>query len=125
LHLCLSIFATEFGYSIETVKREIFKGIVNKDVFLKDSVKIKGKWVEEYKSIKDPNINLTEAIERFRHYCAKEADLYIPNPNERGFNSWVMQVMQQENKDIFFYLGLIIILEPKCIAFRFFIFFKL
>lgn len=83
LHVCLAYFASEFGYNLEEVKYNIFKKIVNKDIFSKQRVSKRGQMVTYWRSTADLDTKeLTDAIERFRNYSAMVAGLYIPEPNE-------------------------------------------
>lgn len=83
LHVCLSYFASEFGYNLEEVKYNIFKKIVNQDIFSKQRVNKRGLVVTYWRSTADLDTKeLTDAIERFRNYSAMVAGLYIPEPNE-------------------------------------------
>lgn len=82
LHLILSWFGYNFGYSLEEVKQEIFKKIVNPETFYDgefgELVKI-----ERWRSTADLNTaELTLCIDRFRNYSAKECDLYLPEPKD-------------------------------------------
>ena len=83
LHVCLAYFASEFGYNLEEVKYNIFKKIVNQDIFSKQRVSKRGQMVTYWRSTADLDTKeLTDAIERFRNYSAMVAGLYIPEPNE-------------------------------------------
>ncbi len=85
LHLILGFFALETGYTIEESKQEIFKKIVNPDTFYEGEfggfVKI-----ERWRSSASLNTEeMTLCIDRFRDYSAKEAGIYLPEPNDLVF----------------------------------------
>lgn len=85
LHVCLAYFASEFGYNIEEVKYNIFKKIVNQDIFSKQRISKRGQPVTYWRSTADLDTKeLTDAIERFRNYSSMVAGLYIPEPNEES-----------------------------------------
>ncbi len=87
LHLILSYFATEYGESTEYIKQELFKKVVNKEIFKTEYANKKtGEVRMDWKSsaILDTG-ELTTAIDRFRNYASKEAGIYLPEPNEHEF----------------------------------------
>lgn len=77
-HLVLSVFAVEYGESLEYVKMEIFKKYVNRDIFVInvfDGEKMK----EELLSTKDlTSKELFDCLERFKNFCAKELGWWFP-----------------------------------------------
>lgn len=82
LHLILSWFALETGYTEAEVKQEIFKKIVNPNTFYEgehgDLVKI-----ERWRSSADLDTGeMSLCIDRFRDYSAKEAGIYLPEPKD-------------------------------------------
>jgi hypothetical protein len=82
MHLIFSWFALETGYTEEEVKQEIFKKIVNANLFYEGEhgqlVKI-----ERWRSTSDLDTGeLTVAIDRFRNYASKEAGIYLPEPKD-------------------------------------------
>ncbi len=87
LHLILGWFAYEYGDSIEYVKQEIFKKIVNPVIFKTEFVNKKtGEIRDDYRSSASLDTReLTMAIEKFRDYSALEAGIYLPSPDEREF----------------------------------------
>ena len=83
LHFVLSYFASEFGYSLEDVKYDIFKKTVNREIFGKERENKHGKKVIYMRSSRDLDTKeMTIAIERFRNYSSAVAGLYIPEPHE-------------------------------------------
>jgi len=94
LHLLLAKFAMEFGYTIEQTKQDIFKRIVNRDVF----ILIKS-GLEVCRSSKDlDTLEMTNCIEKFRNWSQTECNLSLPSPNETEFlNSIRNEMYKYEN----------------------------
>lgn len=84
LHLILSFFALEYGETLEYVKLEFFKKLVNKQIFEYERINVKtGEIRIDYRSSASLNTKeMTDAIERFRNYSSKEAGVYLPTPEE-------------------------------------------
>lgn len=85
LHLLLSWFAVETGYSLEYVKTEFFKRTCNPQIFV---VRVKGRMgsVEDLRSSADLSTKeMTTAIDRFRNWSASEVGIYLPEANENEF----------------------------------------
>lgn len=83
LHVVLGYFASEFGYDLESVKYDIFKKEVNKEIFERVRNNRHGTPVTYYRSTSNLDTGeMTTAIERFRNYSAMTAGLYIPEPHE-------------------------------------------
>lgn len=86
-HLLFSWFALEYGEEMEYVKQEIFKKIVNPDIFKTEYVnQITGEIREDWKSFADIDSGETSlSIDRFRDYSSKEAGIYLPEPSDLAF----------------------------------------
>lgn len=85
LHLILGFFASETGYTLEEVKQEIFKKIVNPALFYEGEI---GELVsiQRWRSTADlDTLEMTQAIEKFRDYSSAEAGIYLPSPDEKDF----------------------------------------
>lgn len=80
LHLALTVFAIEYGESLEYVKQNIFKHYVNPDIFVvKKSDKMLGE-VEILKSSADiSKEDMITAIDRFKVWSTREAGIFIPD----------------------------------------------
>jgi hypothetical protein len=84
LHLLLGYYASEFGYSVEEVKQDIFKRQVNKAIFEEERVNRRGQTVTYLRSTKDlDTAEMTLAIDRFRNWSSSECGFYLPSPNEQ------------------------------------------
>ena len=95
LHLLLGMFAMETGNTLEFVKQEYFKRLVNPDLFVERRYdKYLGE-IEVLRSSRDLNTgDMTTAIERFCNWAAAEADIYLPAPNEQEFLDSIEREMQ-------------------------------
>lgn len=86
LHLILGYFAIEYGETIEYVKQEYFKRLVNRDLFAeRKSDRYMGE-IEVLRSSRDlTKEQMTLAIERFKDWSSKEAGIRLPDANEQEF----------------------------------------
>lgn len=83
LHLLLSYFASEFGYTLEEVKYNIFKKEINPNLFTRKRKNKRGEEVCYLCSSRElDTAEMTTAIERFRNYSAAKCGLYLPAPHE-------------------------------------------
>lgn len=81
LHLILTAFAIETGYSVECVKQNFFKMKCNEFIFLQT---VDGMFGKEMVLISTADITKEEmstAIDRFRNWSANKG-YYLPEPNE-------------------------------------------
>lgn len=83
LHVILEYFVCQYGESAEYVKREYFKILVNPDIFvIQKNDKFRGTVYDVRSSADLTTEEMTNAIERFRNWAAKEAGIYIPTAEE-------------------------------------------
>lgn len=83
LHCLLGYFASEFGYTLEEVKFDIFKKICNRDIFERKRLNRRGQVVTYIRSSTElDKAEMTTAIERFRNYSSAQCGLYLPTPHE-------------------------------------------
>lgn len=83
LHVALGYYASEFGYSLEEVKQDLFKRKINRDIFEIERVNKRGQKIRRLRSSRDLNTSeMTMAIDRFRNWSSAVCGLYIPAPNE-------------------------------------------
>lgn len=86
LHVALSYFGAQTGYTMAEVKEWYFKRECNAELFVRvitDS--ITGKQRERLRSSAELTVDeMTTAIERFRVWASKEAGIYIPAPDEHA-----------------------------------------
>ena len=82
LHLILSYFGVETGYTLEEVKKDIFKKHVNPTLFYEgefDGI-IK---IERWRSSANlDTAEMTLAIDRFKNFASKELGIYLPEPHD-------------------------------------------
>lgn len=82
LHLLIGIIAMDVGVTLEYAKREYFKKLVNKDLFvIKKSDRFAGE-IEDLRSSADLTIEeMSMAIDRFKRWGA-ENGFYMPSPED-------------------------------------------
>lgn len=96
LHCLLGYFASEFGYTLEEVKFDIFKKICNRDIFERKRVNRRGQKVTYIRSSTElDKAEMTTAIERFRNYSSAQCGLYLPSPNEGEMLFFAQQQIEQ------------------------------
>lgn len=82
LHLILTFFGLETGYTLQEVKLDVFKKHVNPTLFYEgefgDLIKI-----ERWRSSANLSTSeMTLAIDRFRNFAAIECSIYLPEPED-------------------------------------------
>jgi hypothetical protein len=83
LHLILSMFAMNFGYTLEEAK-QLYKA-VNEDVYCYIITKPDKSTLLVLRSSAELDTKeMTDSIEKFRNYSA-EAGCYLPAPNEQEY----------------------------------------
>lgn len=96
LHCLLGYFASEFGYTLEEVKFDIFKKICNRDIFERKRLNRKGQVVTYIRSSTElDKAEMTTAIERFRNYSIAQCGLYLPTPHEGEMLFFAQQQIEQ------------------------------
>lgn len=84
LHLLLGIVAMDTGNSLEDVKREYFKRMVNPDIFLVWKTDTRGNSIATYRSITEVSREaISMAIDRFKKW-GYENGIYMPNPEDES-----------------------------------------
>lgn len=93
LHLILSAFGANFGYTLEETKQYIFKQEVNKEIFYDGEIDGLVR-VSKWRSTADlDSKELTTCIDRFLDYSAKNGYL-LPDPSNLV---WLEQLEQEIN----------------------------
>lgn len=96
LHCLLGYFASEFGYTLEEVKFDIFKKICNRDIFERKRLNRRGQVVTYIRSSTElDKAEMTTAIERFRNYSSAQCGLYLPTPHEGEMLFFAQQQTEQ------------------------------
>lgn len=82
LHVCIGAVALETGNSLEVIKQEIYKRMVNPDLYLREKDDPTFGRLEIVRSSRDLTTEeMTLSIERLRKFAA-ENGIYIPAPHE-------------------------------------------
>lgn len=83
-HLIMSWFALEIGETLDYVKREVFKKIVNSDLFTYERLnRVTGELRDDLRSFADLDQGETNvSIDRFRNYASKEFGIYLPDSSD-------------------------------------------
>ena len=82
LHLLLGVVAMETGNTLEDVKREYFKRMVNPDIFMSYKTDTRGNSIAVYRSTTAVSKEeLSTAIDRFKRWGA-ENGICMPNPED-------------------------------------------
>lgn len=84
LHLMLSKFALEYGYTLDEVKTHFYKVVVNPDLFVRERVdKFSG---EIYKYVRSSteltSDEMSKSIETFREFWLEEGGYRFPSSDE-------------------------------------------
>lgn len=98
LHLILTYFAITCGYTLEETKKDYFKILCNKDLFVveKDHEMI-GKYISLRSSADLTTEEMTLAINRFKNYSA-ENGLPLPNSEDWHFLNHIRN-LEKENAE--------------------------
>jgi hypothetical protein len=84
LHLLIGVVAMETGNTLEDVKREYFKDLVNPDIFRSYRTDNRGNTIRVYRSSADVSKEeMSIAIDRFKRWGA-ENGIYMPNPGDES-----------------------------------------
>lgn len=79
----LGYFAVESGNTLEWVKQQYFKKLVNGEIFIREKEdKFYGKIKYLRSSAELDSAEMTTAIDRFRNWASSEAGIYLPAPHE-------------------------------------------
>lgn len=83
LHVLLAYFGTQTGNTLEWVKQQYYKKLVNPDLFIREK---EDKYLGRIKVLRSSaGLDTSEfslSIERFRNWAAQEAGIYIPSADE-------------------------------------------
>lgn len=83
LHVILAYFGSEVGLPTEQVKYDIFKRLVNKDIFERRRTNKYGKEVSYLRSSADlDKEEMSRAIDRFRMWSEQEAGIPLPEATD-------------------------------------------
>lgn len=83
LHVILAYFGTQTGNTLEWVKQQYFKKLVNPDLFIREK---EDKYLGRIKVLRSSadldTAEMSLSIDRFRNWSAQEAGVYIPAADE-------------------------------------------
>lgn len=83
LHVILAYFGTQTGNTLEWVKQQYYKKLVNPNLFIREK---EDKYLGRIKVLRSSadldTAEMSLSIERFRNWAAQEAGIYIPSADE-------------------------------------------
>lgn len=83
LHVLLAYFGTQTGNTLEWVKQQYYKKLVNPDLFIREK---EDKYLGKIKVLRSSaDLDTSEfslSVERFRNWASQEAGVYIPAADE-------------------------------------------
>ena len=83
LHVILAYFGTQTGNTLEWVKQQYYKKLVNPDLFIREK---EDKYLGRIKVLRSSadldTAEMSLSINRFRNWSAQEAGVYIPAADE-------------------------------------------
>lgn len=99
LHVLLGYFAAQTGNTLEWVKREYYKKLVNPTTFIRTKEDRYMGVVKYLRSSADlDTAEMTATIDRFRNWSAGEAGIYLPAPDEERLLQ-LAQIEIERNKE--------------------------
>ena len=99
LHVLLGYFAAQTGNTLEWVKREYYKKLVNPTTFIRTKEDRFMGVVKYLRSSADlGTAEMTTTIDRFRNWSAGEAGIYLPTPDEERLLQ-LAQIEIERNKE--------------------------
>lgn len=100
LHLILTWFGVETGYTLEEVKQDVFKKHVNPNLFYEGEFGNVVK-IERWRSTKHlDTAEMTLAIDRFRNFASQELGIYLPEPNDLiGIQEIENEISKHKNQE--------------------------
>lgn len=103
LHLILGWYALEYGDTLEEIKQEHFKKIVNPDVFKTEFINYQtGEVRDRWRSTAELNTEeLSLATERFRDYSIRTLNLYLPEPKDLVHLDEIKNQLEQYHNKIY------------------------
>lgn len=96
-HLLIKVFALELGLTLKYAKENVFKQIVNEDIFVINIFE-NNENIIKLKSFKDlTDKDLKTAIDRFKNFCVSELNIYFEEfENDLGIEK--MRNFVEQNK---------------------------
>lgn len=83
LHVILAYFGTQTGNTLEWVKQQYYKKLVNPDLFIREK---EDKYLGRIKVLRSSadldTAEMSLSVDRFRNWATQEASIYIPSADE-------------------------------------------
>ncbi|MBO8460183.1 MAG: recombination protein NinB [Bacteroidetes bacterium] len=99
LHVLLGYFAAQTGNTLEWVKKEYYKKLVNPTTFIRTKEDRFMGVVKYLRSSADlDTAEMTTTIDRFRNWSASEVGIYLPAPDEERLLQ-LAQIEIEKNKE--------------------------
>ena len=99
LHVILGYFACETGNTLEWVKQQYYKKLVNPSIFIRErDDKYLGRIKILRSSAELSTGEMTISIDRFRNWSAAQAGIYLPAANEHQMLIYAQQEIES-NKE--------------------------
>ena len=99
LHVILAYFGTQTGNTLEWVKQQYYKKLVNPDLFIREK---EDKYLGNMKVLRSSaDLDTSEfslSVERFRNWASQEAGIYLPSSDEYIIIQQ-MEIEIERNKD--------------------------
>lgn len=99
LHVILAYFGTQTGNTLEWVKQQYYKKLVNPELFIREK---EDKYLGRIKVLRSSadldTAEMSLSIERFRNWAAQEAGIYIPSADE-AILIQQMEICIERNKE--------------------------
>lgn len=99
LHVLLAYFGTQTGNTLEWVKQQYYKKLVNPDLFIREK---EDKYLGKIKMLRSSaDLDTSEfslSVERFRNWASQEAGIYLPSADEYIIIQQ-MEIEIERNKD--------------------------
>ena len=99
LHVILAYFGTQTGNTLEWVKQQYYKKLVNPDLFIREK---EDKYLGRIKVLRSSadldTAEMSLSIERFRNWASQEVGIYIPSADEAIFIQQ-MEIEIERNKE--------------------------
>ena len=100
LHLILTWFGLETGYTMEEVKQDIFKKHVNPTLFYEGEFGSTIK-IERWRSTASlDTAEMSLAIDRFRNFASAECSIYLPEPKDLALiQQMEIEISKRKNQE--------------------------
>lgn len=99
LHVLLGYFACETGNTLEWVKQQYYKKLVNPTLFIREKT---DKYIGTIKYLRSSaeldKDEMTLSIERFRNWSAAEAGIYLPDADEHRILELMRIEIERNNR---------------------------